>query len=261
MADLSTYKGLELPKSDDRYNIEVFNQNSMIIDSELHKLDLKNQSQDDLLATKEALNSETARVTAHISDTANPHAVTKEQLHLSNVDNTSDIDKPVSTAQQAALNAYYQQSTGYTDQKIADLIGGAPSTLDTLGEIADAMSDNQDVVAALNTAIGTKANQAEMESLLGTKLDTTGDSKDNKVTFAGSDTLTPSGWTEVAVLNSGETHKSILAKISSMFRNIRFMWNLLYAISACGAIMEVQIVNALPSDAASHPTTFYWVKG
>lgn len=228
MADLSTYKGLELPKSDDRYNIAVFNQNSMIIDSELHKLDLKNQSQDDLLATKEALNSEITRM---------------------------------STAQQEALDAYYQQATGYTDQKIADLINGAPSTLDTLGEIADAMSDNQDVVTALNTAIGTKANQAEMESLLGTKLDTTGDSKDNKVTFAGSDTLTPSEWTEVAVLNSGETHKSMFAKVSSMFKNIRFLWNLLYAISAYGAITEVQIVNALPSDAASHPTTFYWVKG
>lgn len=167
----------------------------------------------------------------------------------------------VSEAERKSWNETYQQATGYTDQKIAELINGAPSTLDTLGEIADAMQDNKDVVKALDDAIGAKANQAEMESLLGTKLDKTGDSTGNTVTFVSSDTLTPSAWTDVAVLKSGETHKSIFSKVSSMFKNIRFLWSLLYAISAHGAITEVQIVNALPSDAASHPTTFYWVKG
>ena len=65
---------------------------------------------------------------------------------------------------QAALDSYYQQSYGYTDQKIADLIGGAPSTLDTLGEIAKAMKDNESVVAALDEAIGKKASVAEFDS-------------------------------------------------------------------------------------------------
>ncbi len=32
-------------------------------------------------------------------------------------------------------------------------------------------------------------------------------------------------------------------------------------LTANGAITEVKIVDALPADAASHPTTFYWVKG
>lgn len=41
----------------------------------------------------------------HVSDKANPHGVTKAQVGLGNVDNTSDINKPVSTAQQAAINA------------------------------------------------------------------------------------------------------------------------------------------------------------
>lgn len=259
MADLSTYKGLELPKSNERYNIEVINKNNRIIDSELHKLDLKNASQDELLAAKEAQISN--NLSGHISDTSNPHGVTKAQLNLNNVDNTSDINKPVSTPQQEALDAYYRQSTGYTDRQIADLINGAPSTLDTLGEIADAMSEHQDVVAALNAAVGTKANQTEMTSLLGTKLDKTGDSQNNKISFSSSDTLTPSAWTNIAVLKSDETHKSILEKVSTMFKNIRYIWNLLYALSAQGAVTDVKIVDALPSDAASHPTTFYWVKG
>lgn len=57
MADFTTYKALELPKSNEKYNVSVANKNSMVIDSELHKLEMKNQSQDELLATKEALDS------------------------------------------------------------------------------------------------------------------------------------------------------------------------------------------------------------
>lgn len=41
----------------------------------------------------------------HVADTSNPHSVTKTQVGLGNVDNTSDADKPISTAQQTALNA------------------------------------------------------------------------------------------------------------------------------------------------------------
>ena len=39
----------------------------------------------------------------HEADHANPHAVTKAQVGLGNVDNTSDANKPVSTATQAAI--------------------------------------------------------------------------------------------------------------------------------------------------------------
>lgn len=40
----------------------------------------------------------------HLEDKNNPHEVTKAQVGLENVDNTSDLNKPVSTAQQAALD-------------------------------------------------------------------------------------------------------------------------------------------------------------
>jgi len=40
----------------------------------------------------------------HITDTDNPHSVTKEQIGLSNVDDTSDLDKPISNAMQEALD-------------------------------------------------------------------------------------------------------------------------------------------------------------
>ena len=41
---------------------------------------------------------------SHKSNTSNPHSVTKSQVGLGNVDNTSDVDKPVSTAMKTALN-------------------------------------------------------------------------------------------------------------------------------------------------------------
>jgi len=43
--------------------------------------------------------------TTHRGLTTNPHAVTKAQVGLGNVDNTSDLSKPISTATQTALDA------------------------------------------------------------------------------------------------------------------------------------------------------------
>ena len=40
----------------------------------------------------------------HVTNTSNPHAVTKEQVGLANVDNTADLDKPISNATQEALD-------------------------------------------------------------------------------------------------------------------------------------------------------------
>lgn len=40
----------------------------------------------------------------HLADISNPHQVTKAQVGLGNVDNTSDLNKPVSTAMQLALD-------------------------------------------------------------------------------------------------------------------------------------------------------------
>ncbi|MCM1232118.1 MAG: hypothetical protein NC489_18510 [Ruminococcus flavefaciens] len=152
MAAYSKYKNLELPSSPERYNIQVFNKNIEVIDSELHKLDLKNESQDKLFASKESFNS-------HIENKNNPHNVTKDQLNLGNVDNTPDLDKPVSKAQRNAIDDMYAQMNTNVDIKISQLINGAPETLDTLKEIADAIKENETVVNALNSAIGNKINK------------------------------------------------------------------------------------------------------
>ena len=60
----------------------------------------------------------------HADSTSNPHSVTKEQVGLGNVDNTSDANKPVSTATQTALNTKANLSGGntFSGEQIAESI-------------------------------------------------------------------------------------------------------------------------------------------
>ena len=49
------------------------------------------------------IRTDVAELQEHASDKSNPHGVTKAQVGLGNVDNTSDANKPVSTAQATAI--------------------------------------------------------------------------------------------------------------------------------------------------------------
>ena len=51
-------------------------------------------------------------IAAHIESRDNPHSVTAAQLGLGQVSNTADADKPVSSLQQAALDAAIQGVKG-----------------------------------------------------------------------------------------------------------------------------------------------------
>ena len=54
---------------------------------------------------------------------------------------------------------------GYVDKKVADLVGTAPETLDTLEELAAALKNNAGVVDTLNAAIGQKADKSALDEL------------------------------------------------------------------------------------------------
>lgn len=55
-------------------------------------------------ALQEEIDDLSSDLTSHTNNTNNPHSVTKAQIGLSNVNNTSDLNKPISTATQNALN-------------------------------------------------------------------------------------------------------------------------------------------------------------
>ena len=74
-------------------------------------------------------------LTAHKSDTNNPHKVTKSQVGLGNVDNTSDLNKPVSTATQEALDTLEQDLTNTISTNVDTInvtISGIQSTISNL---------------------------------------------------------------------------------------------------------------------------------
>ena len=56
--------------------------------------------------------AEKEKYDAHVVNKNNPHEVTKEQIGLGNVDNTSDAEKPISTATQTALDDKVDKETG-----------------------------------------------------------------------------------------------------------------------------------------------------
>lgn len=58
---------------------------------------------DETATRAQADTSVNAKVDSHITNKSNPHGVTKAQVGLGNVNNTSDADKPVSTAQATAI--------------------------------------------------------------------------------------------------------------------------------------------------------------
>lgn len=94
MADFSPNKRLELPKSNEKYDVGVANKNNMVIDSELHKLELKNQSQDKLLATKEELNSKISNTTTKLN-TEISRAKSSENELSNSIEN--EINRAVTT--------------------------------------------------------------------------------------------------------------------------------------------------------------------
>lgn len=114
-----------------------------------------------LTATVDSIIGKVNTATGHIASSSNPHSVTKTQVGLGNVDNTSDANKPISTATQTALNLKANQTTTYTklevDAAIAGLVDSAPVALDTLNELAAALGDDANFSTTVTNSIATKA--------------------------------------------------------------------------------------------------------
>jgi hypothetical protein len=92
---------------------------------------------------------------------------TSEELGLANKSDIPVVPTKISGFENDAGYA----TGGYVDQKVADLVNSAPETLDTLGEVAKAIKDNESVVDALNSAIGNKADKSSIPTFTATQLE------------------------------------------------------------------------------------------
>ena len=152
-------------------------------------------------------------------------STTKGDVGLGNVDNTSDANKPVSTAGQTALdlkanlaspaltgnptaptqadndNSTKIATTAYVQREVSDLLGGAPAAFDTLLEISASIANGDSDVVALTTTVGGKlqkdqnlsdlSNASTARTNLG--VDAAGTDNSTDVTLAGSNFLSLSG--------------------------------------------------------------------
>ena len=73
---------------------------------------------------------------------------------------------------------------------------------------------------------GGLVTKEQMEGALETKLGKGEDSGDSIIAFASDDSANVSGWTAVDTLQNGETHKNFAQKVSTMFKNLRYLWKL-----------------------------------
>ena len=107
--------------------------------------------------------------------------ITQSMVGLSNVNNTSDMNKPISTTQQSAIdlksnlesptftgtplaptpntgtNTSQIATTAYVRGEIYSLIGSAPTTLNTLQELAEAINSDASFATTVTTQISLKA--------------------------------------------------------------------------------------------------------
>lgn len=91
--------------TDDKYNILTKSGNSLLVRGTADNIVHNDVKVSEILGSlANADQSVLNELNAHITDYNNPHQVTKEQVGLGNVDNTSDLNKPISTVTQKALD-------------------------------------------------------------------------------------------------------------------------------------------------------------
>ena len=106
---------------------------------------------DDLIAdTGSDVTALETKVNNHIANKSNPHIVTKTQVGLGNVNNTSDADKPVSTAQATAIAD--AKAAGTTAQTSINSHAGRKDNPHTVTRAQLGLATTDQVVFAKTTA-------------------------------------------------------------------------------------------------------------
>lgn len=172
-----------------------------LIDSALNRLDLKDKTQDAAIA------NEVARAT--------------------NIENLkANIESPIFTgtpkAPTAPVNTNDTQiaTTAFVKSVINALVNGAPETLDTLKELADAISENKDMSDALNAAIGTKVDKVDGKEL--STNDYTTEEKDKLSGIdSGAEVNVQADWNETDT-NSDAFIKNKITKLSQLINDSGF---------------------------------------
>lgn len=131
-----------------------------------------------------------ANIQTHIASTSNPHSVTKTQVGLGNVDNTSDADKPISMSTQSVLDL----KAPIANPTFTGVVSGVTKVMVELGNVDNTADNVKNVLSA------TKWTTSRTLSLSG---DATG-----SVSFDGSANV------DVVVTVGNDTHTHAFGNIT-----------------------------------------------
>ena len=112
--------------------------------------------------------------------------------------------------------------------RVNTLTGSDDTTLDKISEITQVIDSKASQTEldehADNDTIHITATERQAWN---DKQTSTGNTQNNIATFNSEDSTTPDSWTDVSILTSGEKHCNLFNKISTMCRNVRYLWHLI----------------------------------
>ena len=174
---------------------------------------------------------------AHIANKANPHQVTKAQVGLGNVDNTADVDKPVSNATKSAIiTATTDMATkAYVNSKDGDLTTltttNKTSLVKAINEVVSVKANKDDVASSISNLTNNKADKAT--TLLGYGITDAYTKSEIDTNYGGVKTLYDknveagagaNGWTATLVKDaSGMTQQQVNDKTAIFYNTVADM--------------------------------------
>lgn len=154
------------------------------------------------------INAVQTNLETHINNKSNPHEVTKDQVGLGNVDNTSDANKPISTATQTALNGKFSATDGNALKQRVDNIPELVATDITVDSDNDSVNISLDKTSIVDgTLSGTTININSATASKAGILVPTDKSKIDKIITNGNGTK---------YLSDNGTYKEVQADIESL---------------------------------------------
>ncbi len=111
------------------------------------------------------------RIDSHLVDIANPHKVTKAQVGLGNADNTSDADKPVSTAQRTYIDAVRDYATQISEECTSRNTAVNTRIDEAVASIQALDLRESKVTQDTNKALDARYDKSEVDKLLLGKMD------------------------------------------------------------------------------------------
>lgn len=129
---------------------------------------------DDVYYTETEIDTKLSEINTSITNITNGTTVVGKATSATTAESANAATKSTQDASGNIITSTYEtksdatakleSANAYTDTAIANLVNGAPETLNTLDEIAAALNDNADIVDVLNDAIGAKANASDLTS-------------------------------------------------------------------------------------------------